>query len=158
MLHFEEQSASYKGQSDPRSSQRIEKQTGSRIDDPTPGCSNSEVALCTFSNVRSFNRMARCTVLLATAQVGVIDSQGNERLIRCLLDSASQSHMITRDCCKKLGFIDYQRPSCSTVKGIGGTCNPIGGSVMIEIYSRFNRAINYNISGQGDRAPSHCSC
>lgn len=46
-----------------------------------------------------------CEVLLSTALVQVLDSQSYPHTCRVLLDSGSQSNLITGDLCKKLGIV-----------------------------------------------------
>ncbi|KAF6210724.1 hypothetical protein GE061_013833 [Apolygus lucorum] len=56
-------------------------------------------------------------VLLSTAQVSVVDSLGNRHLVRALLDSGSQSHFITKECCQRLNL--KTTPSRSIVDCLG---------------------------------------
>lgn len=116
--------------------------------DANAASARGDVALCALSaNNNEMGHLSRCptTVLIATARIIVVDSHGNTHIIRALLDSASQSNFITRDCCQRLGLNINNRPTCSTVKGIGGSSKTIQGSVEFKFHSRFNRNINYNI-------------
>lgn len=85
------------------------------------------------------------TVLLATAQVAVHDNKGRSHLCRALIDSASQSHFITRECCDRLGLM-RQDVTSTTVKGFGGSEKVARGSTSFEFSSRLNPQIKYNIS------------
>lgn len=105
----------------------------------------SEVALCSTNNNRNPLYRGPSTILIATARVIVMDSFGKEHIIRAILDSASQSNFITRECCELLGLNINNKPACASVRGIGGSSKQIQGSVQIKFYSRFNRNINYNI-------------
>ncbi|XP_004930224.2 uncharacterized protein LOC101738759 [Bombyx mori] len=107
--------------------------------------STDDVTLCTLS--KGYNRILRSptTVLIATARVVIIDSRGREHCVRALLDGASQSNFVTRDCCRRLGLNINNRPACSVVKGIGGSSKTIQGSVEIKFYSRFDRNVNYTM-------------
>lgn len=106
-----------------------------------------DVVLCTLADNNANTLVSRCptTVLLATARVIIVDSQGKEHSVRALLDSASQSNFITRDCCQRLGLNVNRRPACSEVKGIGGSTKSIQGSVNVKFFSRFDRNINYDM-------------
>ncbi|CAG9133315.1 unnamed protein product [Plutella xylostella] len=85
------------------------------------------------------------TVLLATAMVATYDSKGNKQFVRVLLDSASQSHFITSECCDRLGLRQntIQR---TTVRGFGGTERASHGTVDLQFFSRFNNNIKYKIN------------
>lgn len=111
---------------------------------PAPAPPRADIALCSLSeNHTESKHRGPTTVLIATARIIIVDSHGNEHSVRALLDSGSQSNFITSDCCRRLGLNINNRPSCSTVKGIGGSSKMIQGSVNIKFYSRFNRNINY---------------
>lgn len=56
-------------------------------------------------------------VLLSTALVKVFDAKGNTHLLRALIDNGSQSHLISPECCKKLGL--KEEKLTSVVKGLG---------------------------------------
>ncbi|XP_045768370.1 uncharacterized protein LOC123869490 [Maniola jurtina] len=88
----------------------------------------------------------RSTVLLATAQVAVYDSNGKRHIIRVLLDSASQADFISRECCERLGF-QWSKTEPTIVKGFGGIEKVIqSNSVNFKFYSRFNDDVSFNIS------------
>lgn len=128
----------------------------------SPSASQSGVSLCTTSIAYACGQrrsrachvqrdakqqcMASTTVLLATAQVIVYDVNNRPHIIRCLLDSASQSNFITSDCFKRLGLWNNFKNTNLVVKGIGGSEKSCKGSVDIKIHSRFNKDINFNIS------------
>lgn len=112
---------------------------------PQVNTRTDDVALCTFSHNNKNIPRVSTTVLLATARVLIVDSQGIEHSVRALLDSASQSNFITRDCCDRVGLNPYQRPTCSIVKGIGGSTKKTQGSVQIKFYSRFNKNVKFNM-------------
>lgn len=80
------------------------------------------------------------TVALATVQVVV-----NNQLVRCLLDSASQSNFITSDCCVKLGLKHYEN-SKVVVTGVGCSNKPTLGKVNLTFHSRFNLNISFDMS------------
>lgn len=107
---------------------------------------NDEVTLCSLSHgaTNKYVKYEPTTVLLATARIIITDSHGTEHNVRALLDSASQSNFITRDCCRRLG-LNLLVSSCSTVRGIGGSTKSVEGSVDINFSSRFNRNINYDM-------------
>lgn len=84
------------------------------------------------------------TVLLATAQVAAYDRGRKKHLIRVLLDSASQSNFITKDCCDRLGIgLEFQH---TVVRGFGGSEKNVSGSVNFEFASRYNANVQYNVS------------
>ncbi|XP_059059128.1 uncharacterized protein LOC131852480 [Achroia grisella] len=97
----------------------------------------SGLSLCALSNK---------TVLLATARVIVYDALGKQHLVRCLLDSASQSNFITDECCDRLGLLNELKYSSTMVKGIGGSQKNVKVSVEFNIFSRFNFNVHFNIS------------
>ena len=74
--------------------------------------------------------------VLSTAIVVLRDCKGKKRECRALLDSGSQAHFITEDCCKRLGL--KVTPTNATVAGIGKVINPIRGTAQIEISSKYN--------------------
>ncbi|XP_050315537.1 uncharacterized protein LOC126750079 [Anthonomus grandis grandis] len=67
------------------------------------------------------------SVLLATAQIRVLDSQGQFINARILLDSASQVNFITNKLCKRLGLV--KRPLSLFVKGLGDTVSNVSHEV-----------------------------
>nr|XP_034840388.1 uncharacterized protein LOC117996438 [Maniola hyperantus] len=86
------------------------------------------------------------TVLLATAQIAVYDCNGKRRIIRALLDSASQADFISRQCCDLLG-LQCENTERTIVKGFGGIEKVVqSNSVNIKFYSRFNDNVSFNIS------------
>lgn len=116
-----------------------------------------DLSLCTTSIAAMPTRVDACppnkqqhirtctTVLLATAQVVVFGADNKPQLIRCLLDSASQSNFLTYECCKRLGLLESVKPSHMVVKGIGGSEKSVKGSVDFKIHSRFNSKISFDI-------------
>lgn len=106
-----------------------------------------DVTLCALSDNNKNKLLPRgpTTILLATARIIVVDSYGIEHSVRAMLDSASQSNFISRDCCQRLGFNVNPSTACSVVKGIGGSIKPIQGSVNIKFFSRFDRNINFDM-------------
>lgn len=117
--------------------------TGSIPVQPLANTRTDDVALCTFSSNNKNIPHVPNTVLLATARVLMVDAQGNEHSIRALLDSASQSNFISRECCNRLGINPHQKPSCSIVKGIGGSTKSTQGSVHVKFYSRLNKKVEF---------------
>lgn len=111
-------------------------------------CSTSTAAPRSVASNASRCGAAQCnaftTVLLATAQVAAYDTNGDKQLIRVLLDSASQSHFITSECCERLGLRQHNI-QCTTVRGFGGTERLSNGKVSFEFFSRFNENIKYKI-------------
>ena len=97
----------------------------------TQSNSKDVVSLCTV------NATKQSTVLLATAQVKTF-SQGKSRRIRCLIDNASQNHIITKHCCEKLK-LNIVSLSNSFIKGIGTSSRPIHGHVTINISSLISK-------------------
>ncbi|XP_045500047.1 uncharacterized protein LOC123697547 [Colias croceus] len=122
---------------------------------PSSGeCVRSDVALFTASytadtdNAFLCNAPAnkQCTILLSTAEVVAYNCKGERLIIRALLDSASQSHFITNECCERLG-IKPQKTERTIIKGFGGSEKIIdSNSVNIKFYSRLDNNISYNIS------------
>ncbi|XP_045499445.1 uncharacterized protein LOC123697073 [Colias croceus] len=121
---------------------------------PSGGCVRSDIALCTASytadtdNAFQCNAPAnkQCTILLSTAEVVAYNCKGERLIIRALLDSASQSHFITNECCERLG-IKPQKTERTIIKGFGGSEKIIdSNSVNIKFYSRLDNNISFNIS------------
>lgn len=110
-----------------------------------PPANTDDVSLCTLSNSNKNVPRVPTTVLLATARVLFVDARGSEHSLRALLDSASQSNFITRECCNRLGLNLHQSKACSTVKGIGGSIKVTQGSVQVQFCSRFNRNVKINM-------------
>ncbi|XP_045453907.1 uncharacterized protein LOC123663262 [Melitaea cinxia] len=108
----------------------------------SPARSN-DVSICSLSS--SNISRSPTTVLLATARVIVFDAKGKEYSVRALLDSASQSNFVSRSLCERLGLQASKNPSCSVVKGIGGTTKPIQGSASIRFFSRFDLSVCFDI-------------
>lgn len=59
------------------------------------------------------------TILLSTAEVNVLDSFGNYRKIRALIDNGSQASFITEKCVKRLGL--RYVPRAQSIHGIGSS-------------------------------------
>lgn len=75
------------------------------------------------------------SVLLATAQVYAHARNGQNKIIRCLVDNGSQNNLITRDCCNLLNLsIVPLNNSC--IRGVGLLARPILGYVELSIASR----------------------
>lgn len=75
-------------------------------------------------------------VLLQTALVEILDSQGVPQVCRALLDGASQSHLISEECCNRLGLNKIKLPTL--IVGVGQkTCN-LQYRCCAQIQSRFN--------------------
>lgn len=96
--------------------------------------------------IRNIQNIPRHTILLSTAQVIIYDNFGKPHIVKCLLDSASQSNFITYDCCQRLG-LSYDKNSRLTVRGIGGCEKVIKGTSHFRFFSRFDSSIHYDISG-----------
>ncbi|XP_047999640.1 uncharacterized protein LOC125236758 [Leguminivora glycinivorella] len=84
------------------------------------------------------------TVLLSTAKVIVRDSKGETQVVKCLLDTASQSNFITEECCRRLGLTFDRKPS--SVFGIGKTKKIVKGNANVKVFSRFDDNINFDVS------------
>ncbi|KAL0810543.1 hypothetical protein ABMA28_010663 [Loxostege sticticalis] len=117
-----------------------------------------DVALCATYNALDSNNLSclptqtaparskQTTVLLSTAQVVAYDNNGVLHIIRALLDSGSQSHFITKECCDRLG-IQLPDTERTIVKGFGGTEKVIKSNLIdLKIFSRFNSNVCFNIS------------
>lgn len=75
------------------------------------------------------------SVLLATAQVYAQARNGQNKIIRCLIDNGSQNNLITRDCCSLLNLSIIPLTN-SSIKGVGLLARPILGYVDFSIASR----------------------
>lgn len=75
-------------------------------------------------------------VLLQTALVQVVDSKGVPQVCRALLDSASQSNFITKECCDKLGLKLMDVPI--SVTGVGHTVTQLKHGCQIKVHSLKN--------------------
>lgn len=110
--------------------------------DTLPSC-NTSVAVHVQNEQRT--SIQSTTILLSTAQVLVYDNSGNSIVIRCLLDSASQSNFITQDCCIRLG-LNYNKKIRMMVRGIGGLEKSVKGTTDFKIFSRLNNS-SFDVSG-----------
>ncbi|KAI5714707.1 hypothetical protein M8J77_004136 [Diaphorina citri] len=82
------------------------------------------------------------TVLLATAKVNIFDNFGNTHTCRLLIDSCSQSSILTESCCKKLGLCVERTPS--SVRGIGESSSPVLGHTYFTFVSRLNSQVKFS--------------
>lgn len=103
---------------------------------------SDRVALCTHSSAQV--QATRSTEVLATAKVLVAGRKGKAVVVRCLLDPGSQKNYMTSRCCRMLG-LTIHTDSITTVRGIGGTSQPVRGSVNITFSSRFCSQPRYEI-------------
>ncbi|XP_073946236.1 uncharacterized protein [Choristoneura fumiferana] len=76
-------------------------------------------------------------VVLSTAKVHAITNEGYPLIIRCILDSASQNHLITTACCKKLK-LNINMLMHSTIRTVGSLATNVRGYVSLKIKSRFS--------------------
>ena len=97
-------------------------------------CSNMVASAMTYTN----------TILLATAIVKVKDVHGEFRDVRALMDPGSQSHLITKDMCERLGLPLFQNRS--TVLGLGSAPVNVDACATLTIHSRINTNCSYDIS------------
>lgn len=110
--------------------------------------SNAGVSLCSMQDAPISDSMpgsVSSTILLATARVRVVDSSGKAHLIRCLIDSGSQNHFVTRQCCERLSLTPRDTRCSISVNGFGGSSNPVSGETEFEFFSRFDRSRPYKI-------------
>ncbi|XP_031333915.1 uncharacterized protein LOC116163923 [Photinus pyralis] len=106
-----------------------------------------------LANTKQYNEGRKeGAVLLATAQVIVVDSRGNFIKARVLLDSASQVNFITNKLCKRLGLI--KRPLSLFVKGLGDTVSNISHEVTCTFSPK--RAMNTKFSLEFAVIPQIC--
>lgn len=75
-------------------------------------------------------------VLLSTAIVKVLDSKGDVRSARLLLDNGSSANFVTESLCGKLGL--SRRSASSTVTGINNNTTNITQSCSLKIMSHYN--------------------
>lgn len=76
-------------------------------------------------------------VILSTAKVHAMTNEGYPLIIRCILDSASQNHLITTACCKKLK-LNIKMLMHSTIRTVGSLATNVQGYVSLKIKSRFS--------------------
>lgn len=88
----------------------------------TGGCGAAAQSVA-LANLKPIAGLRDETVLLATAQIRVLDSRGIYQSARVLLDSASQVNFITTRCCNRLGL--KKRPFSLSVKGLGDMISDI---------------------------------
>lgn len=113
--------------------------------DVTTLCTTYErnLAASSASTARMVNKQT--TVLLSTAQVLTYDCNGTQRTIRVLLDSGSQSHFITKECCNLLG-LNHNDTDRTIVKGFGGTQRLIKSRpIDLTFFSRLDKNIKFTI-------------
>ncbi|XP_066585561.1 uncharacterized protein [Prorops nasuta] len=75
-------------------------------------------------------------VVLGTALVKIVDKNGNLRVCRALLDSGSQSNLITKKLCQQLGLVRQKRDIF--IAGISLARSHVSESVTATIRSRVN--------------------
>ncbi|XP_064215763.1 uncharacterized protein LOC103314804 [Tribolium castaneum] len=97
-------------------------------------------SFCVASNT-SFKSSRYSNTLLATAIVEIFAPNSKRKLVRLLVDPASQSHFITTNCCTRLNL--PIRKINASVKGIGAITHPIKGKIDTVIASRFNSDYRY---------------
>ncbi|EFA08484.1 hypothetical protein TcasGA2_TC006136 [Tribolium castaneum] len=97
-------------------------------------------SFCVASNT-SFKSSRYSNTLLATAIVEIFAPNSKKKLVRLLVDPASQSHFITTNCCTRLNL--PIRKINASVKGIGAITHPIKGKIDTVIASRFNSDYRY---------------
>ncbi|XP_076176659.1 uncharacterized protein LOC143151443 [Ptiloglossa arizonensis] len=88
------------------------------------------------ANVSTLYVSVRPETLLTTAVIHVLDSRGQPRPVRVLLDSGSQSHFLTEAVAKKLGLV--RRRIEVPVIGINQTSTGVTSSTTAKIQSRIN--------------------
>lgn len=81
-------------------------------------------------------------VILATAQVEIPDKWGNYRTVRVLLDSGSQTHIITKKCAASSGLSLFKSFLC--IQGIDKYSSPSSSRTLEENCS--NNSLHYTSS------------
>lgn len=105
----------------------------------TPGLtSTSDDSGLTSCPVQSASK-----VLLGTALVELCDASGNFRTVRCLLDTASQSSIVSKNCIRRFGLKPFR--SSPSIFGIGQSHSQSSGSVKLSIRPRNRSNLIYNL-------------
>jgi len=99
---------------------------------------NNTITCCSIDS-----KSAPYSVLLSTAQVEVPDKRGRLHKIRVLVDSASQSHFITRKLCRKLQL--SISPFQLIVNGFGGNSQSVFGRTFVTLQSRLDSSVKFSI-------------
>lgn len=84
------------------------------------------------------------TVLLATARVIIRNADGDEHIVRALIDNGSMNDFITSKLCQKL-YLFTKPTDTITVNGFGGSSNIVKGVTDVTIFSRFNRNVSFSL-------------
>nr|CAI5818309.1 unnamed protein product [Callosobruchus analis] len=104
---------------------------------------NSEGVVHSASVTLSNSRCeSNSTVFLQTALVQVFDGNGVPQICRALLDSASQSNLITSECCDRLGLPKENLPSA--VLGVGKNVSHLEYRCRVQIKA-CNNEFNANL-------------
>lgn len=77
-----------------------------------------------------------CYVLLQTAMVNILDSNGVPRMCRALLDGASQSNLITQRCAEFLGLQKHESPLA--ISGVGESVSYLRECCEVKVQSCVN--------------------
>lgn len=104
----------------------------------SPIIANLSTSLCARNN-----KIPQSKVVLSTAQVYAYSNENNKRLIRCLIDNASQNNLINMACCNRLNLKIIPLTN-SVIKGVGTSTRPIHGFTFLKIESHTSRD-KYNI-------------
>ncbi|XP_044729583.1 uncharacterized protein LOC123292935 [Chrysoperla carnea] len=99
-------------------------------------------SLCSTTSCNSPQQNS--TVLLATAIVYIQDCNGEKQQARFILDSASQAHLLTANCRKRLGL--PMSKVYNSISGIGSNSNPAHGQSNLTFFSRYDPLKSYNIN------------
>lgn len=84
------------------------------------------------------------TVLLSTAIVQLWNTNGVNHQIRVMLDPGSQSHLITANCCKKIGLHFSKQPS--SIKGVGALSCTVAGYTQFSFSPHFDSDVRFDVS------------
>ncbi|XP_052748152.1 uncharacterized protein LOC128200074 [Galleria mellonella] len=103
-------------------------------------CVNNQVSLCARAHVINNNN----TILLSTAQINVLNDCKQKLNVRCLIDNASQNHIVTTACCKRLNLKPIPLNVHTSIKGIGSASQTVRGWVPLCVSSK-NNLYNYTI-------------
>ena len=97
-----------------------------------------------FENVSNFVSAQNKEVLLFTARIKVKDSQGMPQICRAIIDSGSQTSIISESCLRRLKL--KTKPTNMLIKGVSGECVNGFEEVAIKFGPHFSNDQNFHVT------------
>ncbi|XP_031342418.1 uncharacterized protein LOC116170280 [Photinus pyralis] len=100
------------------------------------------LSLCSILRLPQPKVAQNTSVVLSTAIVNVKDKFNNFHNIRVLIDSGSQSNLLTAKCCKRLGL--HATKVCFSLKGVGSNALKVLGRTQILFFPHFTKDVSFH--------------